>query len=198
MKNFLPVFVVSACLFALSAAAQESTFHSIFTGTDLEGWRAPGNAAHFVATDGELLVVNSAKQKGDILKTEKEYADFHLKLDFKFGEGNIDSGIFIRNDKEQIQIGISGSLKRDMTASPYIPGKGYPVEAEGVKKLLKLHDWNSMQVRAVGNTYTTWLNGKEVMTYESTSAAKKGPIGIQLHGSREMQIRFRNLQVAEL
>ena len=85
-----------------------------------------------------------------------------------------------------------------MTASPYIPGKGYPVEAEGVKELLKLDDWNTLRIRAVGKTYTTWLNGAEVMSYTSASAVEEGPLGIQLHGGREMTIQYRNMSVTEL
>ena len=85
-----------------------------------------------------------------------------------------------------------------MTASPYIPGKGYPVEAQGVKKLLNLDDWNTLRIRAVGKTYTTWLNGVEVMNYTSDSAIEEGPLGIQLHGGRKMTIQYRNMAVTEL
>lgn len=118
-------------------------------------------------------------------------------MEFRFVHGTIDSGIHLRNS-DQIQIGISGSLKRDMTCSPYIPGKGYPVEASNVAKLLKAKDWNKLKIRAIGPKYTTWLQGKEVMNYESDSAKKEGPIGIQLHGNRNMKIDFRNIMVKEL
>ena len=128
---------------------------------------------------------------------EKNYKDFEVDLEFRFVDGTIDSGIHLRNS-DQIQIGISGSLKRDMTCSPYIPGKGYPVEASDVAKLLKAKDWNKVKIRAVGPKYTTWLQGKEVMNYESGSAKKEGPIGIQLHGNRNMKIDFRNLTIKEL
>jgi hypothetical protein len=100
--------------------------------------------------------------------------------------------------QDQIQIGISGSLKRDMTASPYIPGKGYPVEAEGVKELLKMDDWNTLKIEVKGMTYTSYLNGKKVMTYTSVSGKEKGPIGLQLHGKRDMSIDFRSIKVGEL
>ena len=46
--------------------------------------------------------------------------------------------------------------------------------------------------------YTVWLQGEEVMNYESASAIVKGPIGIQLHGNRNMGIDYRNMKVAEL
>ena len=85
-----------------------------------------------------------------------------------------------------------------MTGSPYISGKGYPVEAKGVKELLKLDDWNTMKICAEGKKYTVWLGGEKIMTYESDSAIKKGKIGIQLHGNRVMSIDYRNLKARSL
>ena len=106
--------------------------------------------------------------------------------------------LFITERSKQIQIGISGSLKRDMTCSPYIPGKGYPVEAKNIKKLLKAKDWNQMRIQAIGKEYTVWLQGEKVMTYKSDSAISEGPIGIQLHGNRNMSIDFRKLGILQL
>ena len=80
----------------------------------------------------------------------------------------------------------------------YISGKGYPVEAKGVKDILKLDDWNHMTIVAIGKNYTVWLNGKHVMSYDSESAIEKGPIGIQLHGNRDMSCFYRKMTLAEL
>ena len=110
----------------------------------------------------------------------------------------VDSGFFLRSEQDQIQIGISGSLKRDLTASPYIPGKGYPVEAKGVKELLKTDDWNTMKIRLINQTYTVWLNGQEVLNYTSDKMPKKGPIGLQLHPNNEMTVAFRSLKIGEI
>ena len=205
MKKLIPV--VFAMLFVPvlaqdkegakeDAAAPE--LESIFNGENLDGWKAPADNIWWLVENGELLVKSGPDKKGSILSTEREFEDFRVELEFKFGEGTIDSGVFIRNNKEQIQIGISGSLKRDMTASPYIPGKGYPVEATGVKELLRPDDWNQLAITAVGPVYTTWLNGEQVMTYTSDSAAEKGPIGIQLHAKRDMSIRYRNIKAGDL
>ena len=166
----------------------------------LKGWKVPkGNEASkwYQATNNILEVRSGPKKKGSVLWTKKEYQDFEVSLEFRFIDGIIDSGIHLRNS-DQIQIGISGSLKRDMTCSPYIPGKGYPVEAKNIKKLLKPKDWNQMRIRAVGQNYTVWLQGEEVMKYKSSSAKEKGPIGIQLHGSRNMKIDFKDILVKEL
>jgi hypothetical protein len=85
-----------------------------------------------------------------------------------------------------------------MTCSPYIPGKGYPVEASNIQKLLKKTDWNTIKVKAVGSMYTVWLNGEKTMEYNSDTAIEKGPVGLQLHPSRDMDIAFRNILFAEL
>lgn len=194
--KLLGVFILSIIL--AMVPAKEPKMKKIFNGKNLKGWVIPENNIWWSATDGILTAKSGPDKKGSILWTKKEYEDFIVQADFKMGEGTVDSGIFLRSEDQQIQIGESGSLKRDMTASPYIPGKGYPVEAERIKELLKMDDWNTMKVKAEGSKYTVWLNGEEVMNYTSENAQEKGQIGLQLHPGREMDIEFRNIMVAEL
>ena len=77
-------------------------------------------------------------------------------------------------------------------------GQRVSCRGEQHSKTLKAKDWNKVKIRAVGPKYTTWLQGEEVMNYKSGSAKKEGPIGIQLHGNRNMKIDFRNLTIKEL
>ena len=172
----------------------------IFNGKDLSGWEVPdGNdeAGWYKAVEGVLKIQSGPKKKGSILWSKKKYRNFVVEFEFRMGEGRVDSGMHVRT-KDQIQIGISGSLNRDMTCSPYIPGKGYPVEAKNIKKQLRPKDWNTMRIQAIGKEYTVWLQGEKVMTYKSDSAIDEGPIGIQLHGGRNMAIDYRKLKLAEL
>ncbi len=200
-----PTSLLSCLLLGALALAQVSADEAkatpIFNGKDLSGWKTPeGNdqAGWYRAVDGELRLQSGPDKKGSIIWTEGVYRNFELSFDFQFGEGTVDTGVHIKNDKEQIQIGISGSLKRDMTGSPYIAGKGYPVEAEGVKELLKLDDWNAMKIRVTGKRYEVWLNGKQVLDYESESAIEEGPLGLQLHGGKDMVASFRRLHLTGL
>ena len=85
-----------------------------------------------------------------------------------------------------------------MTALPYIPGKGYPIQVETAQGVFDREAWNTIKVQVVGNTYTTWLNGTEIMTYESETIVPQGPIGIQVHPKREMSVEFRNILAKEL
>ena len=196
------------CLIILVTAMTTSVFADklpvVFNGKDLEGWKAPDdNKIWFTAKDGVLNVQSGPNKKGKNLWTVKKYKNFVMEFDFKFGEGTVDTGVFMRNDRDQIQIGISGSLKIDMTGLPYIPGKGYPHKddakiMETKNKALKKDEWNSMTIVAKGNAYSVWLNGTYLMTYESDSAVPEGPVGIQLHGNRDMSCQYRKIRLAEL
>ena len=194
--------LISCAILLISATAlvAEPKLKPIFNGKDLSGWEVPdGNdeAGWYKAVEGVLKIQSGSKKKGSILWSKKKYRNFVVEFEFRMGEGRVDSGMHVRT-KDQIQIGISGSLNRDMTCSPYIPGKGYPVEAKNIKKLLRPKDWNTMRIQAIGKEYTVWLQGEKVMTYKSDSAIDEGPIGIQLHGGRNMAIDYRKLKLAEL
>ncbi len=196
MKKILLVIFVflgaSTILFA-----QEPKLKKIFNGKNLNGWKLPPDLTCWTASRGVLFVKNNAEKKGSNLWTEKNYQNCIISADFLMGDGTVDSGIFLRSENDQIQIGISGSLKRDLTASPYLPKLKYPVEAN-VKDILKPTDWNTMKIKMVDKTYTVWLNGKEVMTYTSKDIPASGPIGLQLHPGNEMSIKYRNIRLAEL
>jgi hypothetical protein len=195
MKKLLASFLLLMVI--VSTQAQDPKLKKIFNGKNLKGWVEPANNVWWTVNDGVLFVKSTAEKKGSILWTESKYENFIIQADFLMGDGTVDSGIFLRSEHDQIQIGISGSLKRDLTASPYIPKKGYPVEAK-VKDILKLKDWNTMKVKVVGSTYTVWLNGNEVMTYTSENMPASGPVGFQLHPGNEMSCSFKNIRLAAL
>lgn len=195
MKKLLAALLLLMVI--VSTQAQDPKLKKIFNGKNFKGWVVPDNNVWWTANDGVLFVKSTAEKKGSILWSESKYENFIIQADFLMGDGTVDSGIFLRSEHDQIQIGISGSLKRDLTASPYIPKKGYPVEAK-VKDILKLKDWNTMKVKVVGSTYTVWLNGAEVMTYTSENMPASGPVGFQLHPGNEMSVSFRNIRLAEI
>lgn len=200
LNNLFALMAICTVLLlsGFSLKEKDPKLKKIFNGKNLDGWVAPEGNIWWKAEKGILSARSGPDKKGSILWTNGEYKDFIIQMDFLFGEGTIDSGIFLRTDRQQIQIGESGSLKKDMTCSPYIPGKGYPVEAKNIKELLKMDDWNTIKVKAEGSVYTMWLNGEQVLTYDSDTAIEKGPIGLQLHPGRDMSIDFKNIKFAEL
>jgi hypothetical protein len=171
------------------------SWSSLFNGRNLDGWQVPDSNRWYLAQHGILKIRSGPDKKGSILWTAKEYKNFRLRFFFRMIAGTVDSGIFLRGENDQIQIGISGSLKRDMTGSPYIPGLRYPVEAQGVQAILKPSDWNQMEIECIDHTYTVWLNKKRVMQYTSEIIPMLGPIGLQLHPGNEMSIDYKKIQL---
>src|SRR6476646_5250463 len=163
MKRFLmALLLVLFCIPMLRAADAKDDLPSIFNGKDLSGWKAPADNKWWKVVDGVLVGENDPTMKGSMLYTEKSYGDVVVEAECRWS-GEIDSGIMLRKPEIQCQIGISRSLKKDMTCSFYAHG-GYPQAAQAqpqtVAKLLKEGDWNKIRFQAVGSKFTPWLNGE--------------------------------------
>ena len=193
-------FVVALATAANVLRAEEipvtSSLPPIFNGRDLTGWTPPAES-HWKVVDGILVGENDADKKGSMLYTEKAYGDVILEGEVRW-EGEIDSGFMVRKPELQLQIGVSRSLKRDMTCSFYVGN--YPEEAQAKRagEFLKPGDWNRIRIRAQGDTFTVWLNGEPVSQYTSPKYADPAPIGLQIHAGLTMKVEFRDLRALPL
>ena len=187
---------VAADILCAEEIPTTSNLPPIFNGRDLTGWTPPAEP-HWKVVDGILVGENDAEKKGSMLYTEKAYGDVILEGEVRF-EGEIDSGFMLRKPELQLQIGVSRSLKRDMTCSFYVGN--YPEEAQAKRAgdLLKPGDWNRIRIRAQGDTFTVWLNGEPVSQDTSAKYADPAPIGLQIHGGLSMKVEFRDLRALEL
>jgi hypothetical protein len=198
MKTIMFSFLfVVAGLAAGADRAAEDELPAIFNGKDLTGWKGAADNPFWKVVDGVLVGENDEKLTGNMLYTEKSYKDLVIECECRF-IGYTDSGIMVRKPVIQMQIGISGSLKRDMTCSFYV-GK-YPPEgqAKNVEKLLKTGDWNKFRLQAKGDDFTVWLNGEQVTEYNDSKYSGEGPIGLQIHPKVKMKVEFRNLRAKAL
>ena len=209
-RTVLSALIVSLVfLTAPSRAADErpadAKLEPVFNGKDLTGWTLekpgakppdPATKSYWKAADGILVGESDDAKKSSMLYTEKAYKDVAVEADVRWS-GDIDSGIMVRKPEVQVQIGVSRSLKVDMTASIYAKG-GYAGKAQGVKEVLKEGEWNRLRVEARGPVFKVWLNGRHVLTWESTDYPDAAPIGLQIHGGVKMKVEFKDIKAAEL
>ena len=190
------LFVVLLARWAVAEVPPTSEVPSIFNGKDLAGWKVVGEPSWKVV-DGAIVGENNADKKGSMLYTEAIYGDAIIEGEVRF-TGEIDSGIMLRKPELQVQIGVSRSLKKDMTCSFYTGS--YPEEARAQKaaELLKPGEWNRIRVEANGDTFTVWLNGEHVSRYTSDKYREAGPIGLQIHDGLVMKVEFRDLRAKAL
>ena len=184
----------------LLAACNSSV--SLFDGQSLEGWECdpPEQAADWKVVDGELLGENPGEQ-ASIIWTTEQFRDFEIELEYITLSDDYDTGLFIRGTTHQVQIGISRSLQKDMTACIYAPKDeqgSYPGQTDKVTAFHKVGEWNHLKVIARGKQIQTFLNGEAMVDYTGKVLVDEGPIGLQLHGGVHMSVKFRNIKVSEL
>lgn len=197
--SYVLAIVATALASAGSLLAEDST--SLFDGKTLKGWevRPEENAEHWKVEDG-VMIAENVNKKGSNLWTVKKYRDYELEVDFKTTSDYYDSGVFPRGDGHQVQIGISGSLKIDLTACIYAPRDkrgSYPARSDKVAAVNKPGEWNHLRIIMTGKRIQTFLNGETFVDYEGVTINDEGPIGLQLHGGHHMKMLFRDFKLKD-
>ncbi len=203
IKNLIHPLALAVAL-ALNSTAQAAgdadNLPPIFNGKDFTGWKVPEPNPFWKVVGGVIVGENDEAKKGSMLWTEKLYGDFVIECDARWS-GEIDSGIMLRAPELQLQMGISRSLKRDLTGSFYTGGtEKYPEagQAKDLEKNFKPGDWNHYRLEAKGDTFTVWLNGVQMVKYTNAKYAGAAPIGLQIHPGLAMKVEFRNLRAKSL
>ena len=201
MRRILTLVLLAGFCLGLVRAADGPKLEPIFNGKDLTGWQAPDKNPFWRVEGGVLIGESVPGLKENYLWTEKAYGDFVLEFDVRW-TGEIDSGVEIRKPSMQLQLGVSRSLKRDMTGSFYV-GKpvGYPEAGQAKAAAQLMHpegEWNSFRLEARGATFTVWINGQPAAHYTDERFSGAAPLGLQIHGGLKMKVEYRNLRAAAL
>ncbi|MGW8314056.1 MAG: 3-keto-disaccharide hydrolase [Bacteroidales bacterium] len=199
MKIALKIWLILLAGCTLQACQDQKV--KLFDGKSLEGWVfGPDEVAGHWRVENGLLVGENQDQLASILWTTGQYGDFELDLDYMTPSGDYDSGVFLRGESHQVQIGISRSLQKDMTGCIYAPideQGSYPAQTDKIKQYHHVGEWNHLKVILRGNRIQTFLNGEPFVDYMALRIPEKGPIGLQLHGGVHMVIKFRNIELTE-
>ncbi len=181
----------------------------IFNGKDFTGWKEHGRETWSVE-DGAIVGSSGAGGYG-YMATANTYRDFMVHITFKCdAEGN--SGLFFRSVLEGTDIrGIQSEIDptpRNLNAGLYESGgRGWIAQpGKEAQAIFRFNDWNEMVVKAVGNRYVTYLNGRKAVDLTDTQAfnesgkppLRQGVIALQLHSGGGAKVRWKDLYVKEL
>ena len=200
MKKSISLLFLSF-LMALPLMAQKKST-SLFNGKDLEGWVQHGEEKWYVE-NGELICESGPKAEYGYLSTAKDYKDFELSLEF-LQEADGNSGVSIRSVFEgtkvsgwQVEVAPLGMHTGGVYESY---GRGWLVKPDPEKeKALKVGEWNSMKIRVVGGSITSWLNGTQMIHLEDEKIAQgEGAIALQIHDGGGIKVRWRNIELVSL
>lgn len=197
----------------ISAGQGDEGFVSLFNGTDFTGWLHNEERSNYVIEDG-VIRLRKEKGKSGHLSTEKEYANFIFRFEFKLTP-NANNGIGIRTPGKgnaayegmELQI-LDNTGPRWQKLEPYqYHGSVYGCFAAKRGALKPTGEWNSQEIIVDGSQLKVTLNGTVITECDLGALTpldgkehpglknKSGFIKLLGHGS---EVYFRNFMVKEL
>jgi hypothetical protein len=179
-------WILTSTALGLAAAAMAADsgppkgFTPLFDGKTLEGWKLVNTKDNFFVKDG-ILVLNKG---AGWLASYRTFADFELRVRYRFVTPGTDSGIFIRAGLEGKNWPSKGYQIQNMDNLTL--GKVVRVKGEHKVDVLKrvkkpTGEWQEMTIVARGKNVRVSLNGEEVASSDDLSLLD-GHIGLQAEG----------------
>ena len=174
----------------------------LFNGKDLAGWKVNGTEKWYVE-NGELICESGPDKKYGYLTTDKFYKNFDLSLQFK-QEANGNSGVFFRSTVDGTKVSgwqVEVAPPNHDTGGIYESyGRNWLVQIPDEKEgFLKMGEWNTLRIRAVGDNVKTYLNGNQMVDFtDAKIGAGEGSIALQIHDGGGIKVRWKNITVEEL
>jgi hypothetical protein len=184
-------------LLLTAGGADETGFTPLFNGKDLAGWTVE-NEGKFSVKDGAVFL---DRGKG-WLRSDKQYRDFELRLDFRFVSRGADGGVFLRAAREgknwpikhyQVQ-----TMDNESIAAVFTRGLARPKSTRDADAVRKVRDtqggWQSYAILVRGDRILVRLNGALITTATGLST-QPGYLGFQGEAG---QVQFKNIRIREL
>lgn len=202
-----------AALCAVAACAPMAAFAQIapvelFDGT-LTGWSVENTTQGNIAAEGGTLGVRAPE---GWLKSERQYADFELVVEFRFLGEQADSGIFVRAQPQttfgrgwpshSYQLQLLNPLWEDAPFPPVgwvyrhrMPDGETQFDAQDARRAFTgTGEWQTVVLRVVGDELTASLNGMP-LTRAANIANAAGYIGLQAETGA---VEYRRIAIREL
>ncbi|MFM2095960.1 MAG: hypothetical protein RIS70_3084 [Planctomycetota bacterium] len=174
----------------LSDAELNDGWILLFDEQTLFGWE-PGSKANWKVENGIISVDDG---EPGLLCTTSEFADYVLKVDFRFAPGT-NSGIFLHTPvkptdpaSDCYELNIAEPAVSEFSTGSFV--KRSKAEATAAPDT-----WHSYEVTMEGGRCTVKLNGTEVLNYTDAQPLLRGRIGLQLNKGR---VEFRNIRLRPL
>jgi hypothetical protein len=181
----------------------------LFNGKDLAGWEGL-TGKYFNVVDGIIVAKNggdNAPKASTYLVTKEKYRNFRLIFEAKLVTSEMHSGISLWGktiEKEEGPWSYQGHLVMFPSHygfwDLYRRNLIYQDKEGAAKKVGRQHDWNQMEILAIGDRIRFALNGQAVADWTDPmpDLCQPGPIGLQLHSNKEPQeVQFRGLILTE-
>ncbi|MGK0185763.1 MAG: hypothetical protein ACI9R3_001544 [Verrucomicrobiales bacterium] len=175
----------------------------IFDGKTLDGWK-PLPGGKWEVIDGMIRGTSTKDEKRHgILLSDATYDDFAIRFQFNVTHG--DSGFYFRTEPVNGGVSVNGFQAEVDTSTETgglyeTGGRGWvskPTYGEKEnQKVYRPGEWNEMTISAHGTRVVVRVNGnKTAELLDDQKGRRKGHLGLQLHGSQDMDVAYRNIEI---
>ena len=191
-----------------TVAAASAAFLPLFDGKSLHGWTNVNTTTTFTVKDGALRV----EGRSGWLRSERQYADYDLRVEVRFLTDDADSGIFVRAVGDSIFLrGWPGNsyqvqardVTKNQTSNPILIGNLYRHgnrggettfdNAAAIRAAKQTNEWQTLDIEVRGDRLSVSLNGV-ALTRATGLANASGYIGIQGEAG---VVEYRSIQIRE-
>jgi hypothetical protein len=182
-------FLALTCSILTAAESTGDQWEVLFNGKDLSGW-VPMHKVTFAVTNSNLRLVTGMCW----LRTEKQYSDFILEVEWRALVPDYDSGLFIRAGldgnpwpKGGWQVNLNGGALGGLV-------KGFKTIVPAETPRMPLNKWVKFRIEVRGAKITLDVDGERAWEFDKLDA-DRGYIGIQ---AEDRAFDFRNIRVKDL
>ena len=187
---------------AMSTMARADDFKPLWDGRTLAHWHAIGKGEWRIENGAIHGLHPSSENEYGHLVTDRAYTNFTARLKFKSLKGN--SGFYFRIEEKGAS-GVSGfqaeiEPQNDIGGLYETNGRGWVTKpkAAAIKEWFRPGDWNEMVVTAAGTRITVHVNGQKAAELPNDSLGRlHGRLALQLHGSQDVDVWLKDLEIAE-
>lgn len=181
-------------LFVIQLYAESPSF---FDGKSLKGWNAPDMS--YWSVKNKTIIGHSDKhiKQNQFLWSEIKVSDFYLKVDVKITPNERNAGIQFRStQKGKKAHGYQADIGKNVWARLYHEhGRGKLDWRDHGEKAVKMNDWNTYEILAVGDKIWTAINGKLAVSIQDPFGEREGYIALQIHSGPAQTVQYRNPQL---
>jgi len=230
MKNYIFSAIILTMVSGCSTRAQQNDkgWTKLFDGKTTAGWHTYGKTtvgAGWKVEDGALHLDPKAQQNdaGDLV-TDKEYSNYHLKLEWKVApKSNSGVLLFVKEDTAKYHQTYSTGLEmqvldneghKDGQITKHRSGDLYDLIKSSSEPVKPVGEWNKVDVISNNGQLEFQLNGVKIVsttlwdenwksliagskfaTWKDFGTFKSGKIALQDHGD---EVWYRNISIKEL
>lgn len=200
------------------AEAAASDWRPLFDGGTLAGWEGPSHV--FRVAEGALVggSLQGPVPRNEFLCTRQTFENFELHFEARLtGAAGRNAGVQFRSARVpdshevagyQCDLAVHagrpvwGWIYDESRRNRFLAPAGGDPSAEFTAQLalaVRDGDWNAYAIRCRGSRVQTWVNGYPAADYQETdpAIARRGVIGLQIHGGPPSEAWYRNLRIRE-